>query len=129
MPQPADPRQADPALEDALNLGAILGRIRGELVELGRCADGLQATISAIVAGSATPLDLDAQVDLQAADALSQRLERLAHLAAALEAGVRDGRTDPASDASITHALSRLTGAGGLSGAPAYADDGDCELF
>lgn len=118
--------------DSALSLGMILGRIRGELLDLGLCADRLQETISAVVARSATRLDASAQMELQAADALSQRIERLADLAGVLQAGVHGAPAldpDPKSSADIAHALSRLTGAGALSGHSTLAEEDDCEMF
>jgi hypothetical protein len=69
-------------------LSELLAGAAGELVDLSRCADELQATIGAIVSDLPRPLDPSAQMRLQAADALSQRLARLAKLVAALGAEV-----------------------------------------
>jgi hypothetical protein len=96
--------------------------LHAELVDLGRCADGLQAAIGAIVDAAATPLAADDQVRLQAADALTQRLDRLAALAAALEAQIpADWALDPATARAAAFALSRWR--------DAPETDGDCELF
>jgi hypothetical protein len=110
-----------------LALGAILGRIRGELVALGRCADDLQTTIGAIVDGSPGPLTTEAQIELQAADALSQRLERLAKLTEALEAevcGSWELRPSPEAAERLSRALARLADSH-----RAADDQGDCDLF
>jgi hypothetical protein len=116
--------------DDPLGLRMILGRIRGELVDLGRCADGLQITIGAIVTNSSSRLGLGAQVELQAVDALSQRLQRLARLADTLEARIPEGwALDPTSDDAVTHALSRLADADGASVRRTPQEEGDCELF
>ena len=115
-----------------LALKAVVARVRGELVDLGRCADRLQVTISKIVADSPSALGVDAQVQLQAADALSQRLDRLAQLAGLLEAKIPKGWTldaDPESDGAVAHALSHLTDANGPSVNRAHQDEGDCEIF
>lgn len=121
---------------DPLELRVILGRIHGELIDLGRCADGLQITIGAIVLNSPSRLGLGAQVELQAADALSQRLDRLARLADTLEARIPQGWTlDPTPDDAVTHALSGLAGAGRASDRHTQQagrtpqEEGDCELF
>ena len=115
-----------------LALKAVVARVCGELVDLGRSADRLQVTISLIVADSPSALGVDALVQLQAADALSQRLDRLAQLAGLLEAKIPRGWTfdaDAESDGAVAHALSHLTDADGPSIDRAPRDEGDCEIF
>jgi len=114
---------------EPLALAGILARVHGELLDLGRCADDLQAVIGAIVADQPGRLEIDAQVRLQAADALSQRIERLAELAAALGAQAPAAWTiDPEADGHLVRALSRL-GAGRGSAEYAAREEGECELF
>jgi hypothetical protein len=111
-------------------LGEILARIRTELVELGCCAQDLQATISAIVIRSPSPLELGSQIRLQAADALSQRLDRLAQLVGVLETQVpQDSSLDgtPKTGCDLSHALSRIGGGASIGRAP--EDEGECDFF
>ena len=120
----AEPAAADPGLA----LREVVAILRVELVELGRCADGLQTAIGTIVERAAARLSHDDLIRLQAADVLSQRLDRLAGLAGALEAQIPPGWTlDPASARDAASALVRLGGKTAI-GAPAH-DDGDFELF
>jgi hypothetical protein len=112
-------------VDHTVSLTAVLARVRGELIDLGRCADDLQATISAITAASPSAVGLDAQIRLQAADALAQRLDRLARLAEILETTVPPAWTlDPMSDDDLGRELSRLADA-----ERAPPGDGDCEMF
>ena len=116
--------------EGPLELRVVLGHIRCELVELGRCADGLQTTVSAIVTHSSSILGLSAQVELQAADALSQRLERLAQLSEILEATVpREWTLNQARDHAVVQAFSYMVKAGAPSARRTIEEVGDCELF
>jgi len=109
-------------------LQEILARVRAELVDLVGCADGLQATIGEIVTSAPSSFGLDAQIRLQSADALSQRLDRLARLADALEMGVApDWRLDPAAAGEVLSALKRLGGGAPVDRVP--QDEGECELF
>lgn len=115
----------DPAAH-ALALREVVAVIRAELIDLGGCADDLQAAIGAIVGRVGASLAIDEQVKLQAVDALTQRLGRLAALAGALEAQIpADWVLDPASARAAASALVRV-------GDPAPRgpqDEGDCELF
>ena len=113
-------------------LGEIVALIGGELIDLGRLAEDLQTTISAIVVRSSSPLELDAQIQLQAADALSQRLTRLAQLVSALGAEIPEGWNlggNQNSGDDLTRAIASLGGAGGASQRRAPADEGECEFF
>lgn len=118
-------------LDRPLALRTVLAGVRSELLDLGRSADDLQATIGEIAASSPSPLDATAQIRLQAADALSQRLDRLAQLAGALEeeiCGECVVKSDPRTVGGIAWVLARLHQAGPpLSRAP--EDEGDCEMF
>lgn len=119
-------------LDRRVALGAVLARIRGELVDLARCADDLQATIGAIVTNSPSPIGLSAQIQLQAADALSQRLERLALLTGALETEIPEGWTlkpDLKSAGKMADILARLVDPDGRSACRALKDEGECEMF
>jgi hypothetical protein len=123
MDAPARPSER---FDTALPLSEVLARVRGELADLTRCADDLQATISAIVDSRAASLPPGAQMQLQAADALSQRLERLARLAALLEAEAAQGwvlAPGPTASDDLHAILARL--AAGV----AADHDGDCEIF
>jgi len=123
-------RSSDPdtPVAEPVALAGLLARVHGELLDLGRCADDLQAVIGAIVAGLPARLDASALVQLQAADALSQRLDRLAQLADILGARVPTAWTvDPRADADLAHALSRL--AGGAPAQPVTEAEGQCEFF
>lgn len=123
-----DAGQVEPC-DRTLALRAILAGVRAELIDLGACADDLQATIGAIVANAPAALGSGEKVRLQAADALSQRLERLARLADALQASVPDDWTlDPVSGVEVTHAVSRLVSAHPII-RDAALEEGDCELF
>jgi len=118
--------------EQPAALSAILARLGRELDDLARCADDLQNTISGIVAGSRTALSLEAQVGLQAADLLTQRLDRLARLMGSLEAevpqaGGLDGLLRPSD--SLRRDLERLGNDGGATPQSSPEDAGDCELF
>ena len=113
-----------------LSLDDVLARVRSELVELGDCADDLQAAIGAMVIRSSTALDLSAKIKLQAADALSQRLVRLAQLVRALEAEVPKGVSlsrgrKPSQD--LARALGRLGDGAARHATP--AEQGDCDFF
>jgi hypothetical protein len=109
----------------------VIGPIRRELVDLSRCADDLQDTISSIVA-RAGPLDLDTPTRLQAADALSQRLDRLARLVGALEAEIPERWTlDGAANSGIGlhQAITRLRDDAGARIGQASEGGGECEFF
>ena len=118
-------------LDRPLALRTVLAGVRSELVDLGRSADDLQATIGEIAANLPSPLDAAAQIRLQAADALSQRLDRLAQLAGALEEEIGEAcvlNSDPRTVGGIAWVLARLhMGGPPLSRAP--DDEGDCEMF
>jgi len=119
---------AEPAVEPVA-LAALLARVHAELVDLGRSADDLQALIGALAAARPESLDAEARMRLQAADALSQRLDRLARLAEVLGARAPDAWTlDTRGDGDFTTALARL-GAGAGSAAEDPAEQGECELF
>jgi hypothetical protein len=125
---------AAPAFEEpcghTLTLVTVLARVRAELTDLGRCADGLQDTISAIVPLSTGGLTPSMLMRLQTADALSQRLDRLAQLARALEASIPDlWALDMRSDGELVRALLRLVGPDGHVAGRITEEDGDCEIF
>jgi hypothetical protein len=111
-------------------LDAAIARIRGELVDLGRSADELQVVIGAIVASRSSSLARDTQIQLQAADALSQRLQRLAMLTQALEAEVpKDWAFSPKAAGELAHMLSHLIDPDGAAASRPLQDEGDCEMF
>jgi hypothetical protein len=111
-------------------LDAALARIRGELVDLGRSADELQVVIGAIVASGSSSLAQDTQIQLQAADALSQRLQRLAVLTHALEAEVpKDWAFSPKAAGELAHMLAHLTDPDRPAASRPLRDEGDCEMF
>ena len=118
-------------LDRPLALRTVLAGVRSELVDLGRSADDLQATIGEIAVNLPSPLDAAAQIRLQAADALSQRLDRLAKLAGALEAEICSEcvvTSDPRTVDGIAWVLARLQNAGPPPNR-APEDEGDCEMF
>lgn len=116
--------------EETLELRVVLGHIRCELVELGRSADSLQTLISAIVTDSPTTLSPSAQVELQAADALSQRLERLARLSELLEAVVPgDWTLRSTRSHGVIRAFSFITNPAAPLARRTPEEVGDCELF
>ncbi len=118
----AEPADRHPSLRE------VVARVCSELVDLSRSAEVLQATISTIVARSPAPLEADAQIRLQAADALSQRLDQLARLMAALEPGIAEDRTlggDQNPGIDLRQAIARLS-AGAL---VVRESEGECEFF
>lgn len=122
-----DARARDPdPTPPVLSVDTVLARLAAELADLGECADGLQAVIGGLVAAAAIPPSGAVRARLQAADALSQRLERAARIAALLQAGAPAGWTVDATQApGLGSLLARLTPP-----APdATHDEGDCELF
>jgi hypothetical protein len=113
-------------------LSEILASACDELLELSRSADELQATIGAIVGALPRPLEPSAQIRLQAADALSQRLTRLAELVAALRAEVSDDWVldpDPAATSELLRAIARLAEARGKASRQTPDDGDECEFF
>lgn len=123
-------RPFDELGDHRLALTTILARARKELVDLGGSADGLQDTISAVVAGSAAALAPNMLMQLQAADALSQRLDGLAQLVRALEASIpHTWALDMRSDGELVRALLRRVGRDRQVVRGVLEEEGDCEIF
>lgn len=118
-------RDQDPT-PPVLALDAVFARLAAELADMGRCADGLQAVIGGLVAEAATPPSGATRARLQAADALSQRLERVTRIVALLQAGAAAGWTVDAAQAPGLGALLARLAPGA---AQTVRDEGDCELF
>jgi hypothetical protein len=111
-------------------LDTALARIRVELIDLGRSADELQVVIGALVESGPSSLARDTQIQLQAADALSQRLQRLAVLAGVLEAEVpKDWTFSPSAVGELANMLSRLIDPNGALATRSPQDEGECEIF
>src|SRR5437868_2192465 len=130
-PPYSDPRIDLQGAPDApLPLAAILAQVHGELTDLGRSADDLQAVISGIAAASEPPLARDDQMRLQAADAHSQRLARLAQLAHALQGATPAGwRLDAPGGSELARGLARLAETRSAAREGPTEDAGECELF
>ena len=119
----------DEAFEPDPTVGEILGRMRIELVELGRGADDLQGAIGAIAAKAAAALTLDDQMRLQSADALSQGLTRLLQMVCALEFDVARGlRVGSLEEAERAIDIARRRAADG-DAAEGPAGKGECDFF
>jgi ABC-type transporter Mla subunit MlaD len=109
---------------------AALARVRTELIDLGRAADDLQVTIGALADALAGPLSAEAQMRLQAADDLSQRLERLVQVVVALERGAGDGWVMESDDSpGLFQALQRLPQPTAAPVQSRLEEAGECELF
>lgn len=121
---------ADEPFDHALTLATVLARVREELADLGCSAEGLQNTISEIVAESTNVLPPTSVMQLQAADALSQRLDRVAQLVRALEASIPGSwALDVRSDGELVRALLRLVGSDRQAERRILEEEGDCEIF
>lgn len=111
---------------EAVTLRQVLACIQDELTDLGDRADGLQAVIGAVVSQPAVVLDAASQTELQAADALSQRLGRLGQLVQVLGGADTDLDRPLGSGDDLAIAISRLG-----CGAPVDTTgaQGDCDFF
>lgn len=130
MTSPSERTIAGEGFDCPRALGEILARVRGELVDLSHCAEDLQVTIGAIADGGSSELGPGTQIRLQAADALTQRLERLAQLVLCLEAEILptwrlEHGVTPGDE--LYRAIERLCRSGDPANHPGR--EGECEFF